>query len=149
LYGSAGYLNCLNSRSGNNVKVDYWTEDNRDAKYPRPNGLGGDTPKYGSTLGYFDASYLKIRTITLAYNLESNKWFKKTGIDKLRVYCSVQNPFVMFSPFTKESGLDPETNSYGNENAALPYSGTLRRLLTIGTNTPSTRNYLIGINLTF
>jgi TonB-linked SusC/RagA family outer membrane protein len=149
LYGSASYLNSLSSRSGNNVRVDYWTEDNRDAKYPRPNGLGGDNPKYGSTLGYFDASYLKIRSITLAYNVESNKWFKKTGIDKMRIYCSVQNPIVMFSSFTKESGLDPETNSYGNENAALPYSGTLRRLLTIGTNTPSTRNYLIGINLTF
>ena len=25
----------------------------------------------------------------------------------------------------------------------------LKRLLTIGTNTPSTRNYLFGVNLTF
>jgi TonB-dependent starch-binding outer membrane protein SusC len=152
LYGSAGYLNNMNSRSGNNVKVDYWTEDNRDAKYPRPNGLGGDNPKYGSTLGYFDGSYLKIRSVTLAYNFEGNKWFKKSGIDKMRIYFSVQNPVVMFSSFTKESGLDPETNSYANENAALPIASStssLKRLLTIGTNTPSTRNYLIGINLTF
>jgi TonB-dependent starch-binding outer membrane protein SusC len=147
-YGSSSYLNNLNTRSGNNVKVDYWTEDNRDAKYPRPNGLGGDNPKYGSTLGYFDASYFKIRAITLGYNFEGNKWFKKSGIERMRVYCTVQNPIV-FSPYTKESGMDPETNSYGNENAATPYSGTLRRLLTIGTNTPSTRNYMIGINLTF
>jgi hypothetical protein len=44
--------------------------------------------------------------------------------------------------------MDPETNSYGDENAAT--TGTYqRRLLTIGTNTPSTRNYLVGINLTF
>jgi TonB-dependent starch-binding outer membrane protein SusC len=150
LYGSASYLNNMNSRSNNNVKVDYWTEDNRDAKYPRPNGLGGDNPKYGSTLGYFDASYLKIRTITLGYNLDSNKWFKKSGIDKMRIYCTVQNPIV-FSPYTKESGMDPETNSYGDQNAATPYDTKtqLKRLLTIGTNTPSTRNYLIGINLTF
>jgi len=150
LYGSASYLNNMNSRSSNNVKVDYWTEDNRDAKYPRPNGLGGDNPKYGSTLGYFDASSLKIRTITLGYNLESNKWFKKSGIEKLRVYCAVQNPIV-FSPYTKESGMDPETNSYGDQNAATPYDSKtqLKRLLTIGTNTPSTRNFLIGINLTF
>jgi TonB-dependent starch-binding outer membrane protein SusC len=150
LYGSASYLNNLNSRSNNNVKVDYWTEDNRNAKYPRPNGLGGDNPKYGSTLGYFDASYLKIRTITLGYNLESNKWFKKSGIDKMRIFCTIQNPIV-FSPYTKESGMDPETNSYGDQNAATPYDTKtqLKRLLTIGTNTPSTRNYLIGINLTF
>ena len=68
----------------------------------------------------------------------------------MRVYCSVQNPIV-FSPYTKESGMDPETNSYGDQNAATPYDTNtqLKRLLTIGTNTPSTRNYLIGINLTF
>jgi hypothetical protein len=71
------------------------------------------------------------------------------GVDRLRVYCTVQNPFVFFSPYKKESGMDPETNSYGNENAAVAYSSNLRRLLTIGTNTPSTRNFMIGVNLTF
>ncbi len=148
LYGSAGYLNMLSGRRGN-VKVDYWTADNTGAKYPKPGGVGGDNPKYGSTLGYFDASYLKVRTITLGYNFEHNNWVKRAGIDKLRIYCTVQNPFVIFSPYHKESGMDPETNSYGNENAAVSYSEKLRRILTIGTNTPSTRNYLIGINLTF
>eukprot|EP01035_Chromulina_nebulosa_P001730 gene1730-2332_t len=65
LYGSGGYLNMLTGRR-NNVKVDYWTPENTDAKYPKPGGiLSGDNPKYGSTLGYFDASYLKIRTISL------------------------------------------------------------------------------------
>jgi TonB-dependent starch-binding outer membrane protein SusC len=43
--------------------------------------------------------------------------------------------------------MDPETNSYGNENQAV--SSYLRRILTIGTNTPSTRNYILGVNLTF
>ena len=149
LYGERSYLNNLNTRSGNNVKVDYWTENNTDAKYPRPNGVGGDNPTHGSTLAYFDASYLKIRTITLGYNFESNKWFKKSGIDRLRVYFTVQNPLVMFSPYKNESGMDPETNSYANENAAVAYPVNLKRMLTIGTNTPTTRNYLFGINLTF
>jgi len=90
---------------------------------------------------------LKIRNISLGYNLEGLSWINNAGINKLRIYCTVQNPFVLFSPYTKESGMDPETNSYGNENQASP--GYQRRLLTIGTNTPSTRNYLIGINLTF
>jgi hypothetical protein len=84
----------------------------------------------------------------LGYNFRQD-WVKKAGINQLRVYCSVQNPFVFFSPYHRESGMDPETNSYGDENAAVPYSSNLRRLLTIGTNTPSTRNYLIGINLSF
>ena len=149
LYGSGSYLNNLNTRSGNNVRIDYWTPDNTDAKYPKPNGVGGDNPKYGSTMGYFDASYLKVRTITLGYYLDSNEWVKRAGFKTLRVYATVQNPFVLFSPYTKESGMDPETNSYGNENAAVPLSGSLRRLLTIGTNTPATRNYMIGINMTF
>jgi TonB-dependent starch-binding outer membrane protein SusC len=148
LYGSAGYLNNLNSRAGNNVSVDYWTPENTGAKYPAPGGVGGDNPKYGSTLGYFDASYLKIRTITLGYNV-SKSLLARAGISNVRVYVAVQNPFVMFSPYHDESGMDPETNSYGNENAAVPYSSNLRRILTVGTNTPSTRNYLLGLNLTF
>ena len=149
IYGSGGYLNNLNTRSGNNVKIDYWMPTDTNAWAPKPNGVGGDNPKYSSTLGYFDASYLKIRTITLGYNFESINWIKSAGISHLRLYFTVENPFVMFSPYKKESGMDPETNSYGNENAAVPLSGSLRRLLTIGTNTPATRNYLIGINLTF
>ena len=150
LYSSAGYLNLLTGRRGN-VKVDYWTPQNTGAKYPAPGGvLSGDNPKYGSTLGYFDGSYMKIRTISLGYNL-SQKLIRKAGIDKLRIYCTVQNPFVLFSPYNKETGMDPETNSYANDGTttASPLSYNLRRLLTIGTNTPSTRNYLIGINLTF
>lgn len=148
LYSSSGYLNLLSGRRGN-VKVDYWTPDNTGAKYPAPGASGvysGDNPKYGSTMGYFDGSYMKIRTISLGYNV-GQKWINKAGIDKLRIYCTVQNPFVLFSPYNKETGLDPETNSYGNENQASP--GYQRRLLTIGTNTPSTRNYMIGLNLTF
>ena len=139
----------LSGRRGN-VKVDYWTPENTDAKYPKPGGItSSDNPKYGSTLGYFDATYLKVRTITLGYNFDQIKAVKNFGIDKMRIYCTVQNPFVMFSPYYKESGMDPETNSMGNENAAVAYGYNLRRLLTIGTNTPTTRNYLIGINLTF
>jgi len=149
LYSSSGYLNLMTGRRGN-VKVDYWTPQNTDAKYPDPAGvLSGDNPKYGSTLGYFDGSYLKMRTITLGYDLGQNNWIKNAGISRLRLYATVQNPFVMFSPYHKESGMDPETNSYGNENAAVALSSNLRRLLTIGTNTPSTRNYMIGIDLTF
>lgn len=145
LYAANGYLNNLNSRSGNNVKVDFWTPENTDAKYPKPNGVGGDNPKYGSTLGYFDASYLKVRTIALGYNFNQSV-LKNLGIEKLRMYCTVENPFVMFSPYNKESGMDPEPNSYGNENVAV---GGPRRLLIVGTNTPSTRNYLVGLNVTF
>jgi TonB-linked SusC/RagA family outer membrane protein len=147
LYTRSGYLNMLSGRRGN-VEVDYWMPDNTGAKYPFPGGLvDGDAPKYGSTLGYFDASYLKIRTITLGYNF-TPKLTKKVGVDRLRVYFTVQNPFVLFSPYHDESGMDPETNSYGNQNQAVE-SAYQSRLLVIGTNSPATRNYLFGLNLTF
>jgi TonB-linked SusC/RagA family outer membrane protein len=151
LHSSSGYLNQLTSRV-NNMDVDYWTEQNTGAKYPKPGGIqNGDNPKYGSTLGYFDAGYLKIRAITLGYNFDSLKCIKDFGISRLRLYASVQNPFVLFSPFNNESGLDPETNSWANENTAVAVDGYTgkHKMPIIGYNTPATRNFLLGLNLTF
>jgi len=146
LYGSAGYLDLLTGRRGN-INVDYWTPTNTKARFPNPAGpLSGDNPEYGSTLGYFSASYLKIETITLGYNF-SQKWLKYAGIEKMRVYCTVQNPLILFSPYHNQSGMDPETNSYGDQNSAV--SSYVHRILTVGYNTPSTHNYLIGLNITF
>ncbi|MFC3199396.1 SusC/RagA family TonB-linked outer membrane protein [Parapedobacter deserti] len=145
IYGSNGYLNLLNGRNGN-IKVDYWTPDNTGAKYPNPEGpRSGDNLKYMSTMGYFNASFLKIRTLTLGYDFSQ---LRRSGVN-LRLYVTAQNPFVLFSPYHKESGMDPEPNSFGNENAAVNLSDNLRRITTLGTNTPATRNYLIGVNLTF
>ena len=155
LYSASGYLNLMTGRR-QNVKVDYWTPTNTGAKYPAPDGvLSGDNPKYGESLGLFDASYLKIRTISLGYSFDRIQWVNN-NIGKLRLYVTAQNPIVMFSPYKKESGMDPETNSFADQNSAVALFGnsrttsaSLSRILTIGTNTPSTRNYLIGINLTF
>lgn len=152
IHGSAGYLNTLTGRR-NNINVDYWTPDNTDAKYPDPAGIiSSDNPKYGSTLSYFDGSFLKIRTITLGHDF--NQSLIKNSRVRLRAYFTVQNPFVMFSPFHRESGMDPETNSFGSQNVASTGAisqnqNLLNRILTVGFNTPSTRNYIIGLNLTF
>ena len=151
LHSSSGYLNQLTSRV-NNMDVDYWTEQNTGAKYPKPGGIqNGDNPKYGSTLGYFDAGYLKIRAITLGYNFDSLKCIKDFGISRLRLYASVQNPFVLFSPFNNESGLDPETNSWANQNTAVAYSeySGKHKMPIVGYNTPATRNFMFGLNVTF
>jgi len=148
LYSANGYLNMLSGRRGQ-VNVDYWTPENTGAKFPKPGGLmSGDNPKYGNTLALFDASYLKIRTITLGYNF-NKKMVQNLGIQNLRLYATVQNPFVLFAPYTSETGMDPETNSYGDENAATTTGLVNRRILTIGTNSPSTRNFMLGVNLTF
>ncbi len=147
LYAAGGYLDLLSGRR-NNVNVNYWTPSNTSGTFPLPGGLtSGDNPKYGSTLGYFDASYLKISTMTLGYDLSSLGVLKNSGISKLRFYVTVQNPFVMFSPFYRETGLDPQSNSYGDQNSAT--AAYPHRILTVGANTPETRNFLLGINLTF
>lgn len=149
LHSSFGYLNMLNGRRGN-VDVDYWTPENTGARYPNPAGWkSGDNPKYGSTLGIFDGGYCKVRDITLGYSFDSMEGVKKLGINKLRLYATVQNPFVISSKYHKETGLDPETNSRGNENVATAASGYSSRTYTIATNTPQTRRYLVGLNLTF
>jgi TonB-dependent starch-binding outer membrane protein SusC len=145
LNGGSSYLNLMTGRRGQ-IKVDYWTPDNTGAKYPAPSGvLSGDNPKYISTESYFDGSYMKIRNIQLGYNFNQS-FLKNAGVN-MRMYFTVQNPFVLFSEFNKEMGLDPETNSYGNQNVAT--GGYNSRILTVGFNAPSTRNYVIGVNLTF
>ena len=151
IHSSNGYLNMLTGRRGQ-LDVDYWTEENTGAKYPRPGGIqSGDNPKYGSTLGYFDAGYLKIRAITLGYNFDNLKAIKDLGISRLRLYATVQNPFVLFSPFNNESGLDPETNSWANQNTAVAVDGYTgkHRMPIVGYNTPATRNFMFGVNVTF
>ena len=149
IHSSNGYLNMLTGRRGQ-LDVDYWTEENTGARYPKPGGLtSSDNPKYGSTLGYFNAGYLKCRAITLGYNFENLKAVKDFGISRLRLYATVQNPFVLFSPYNNESGLDPETNSWSNENTAVGYSFGSHRMPIVGYNTPSTRNFIFGLNVTF
>ena len=151
IHSSNGYLNMLTGRRGQ-LDVDYWTEDNTGAKYPKPAGAGDtDNAKYASTLGYFDAGYLKIRAITLGYNFDKLKAVRDFGISRLRLYATIQNPFVLFSPFNNESGLDPETNSFANQNTAVGIDGYTgkHRMPIVGYNTPATRNFLFGINVTF
>jgi TonB-linked SusC/RagA family outer membrane protein len=171
LYSGGGYLNMLSGRRGN-VDVDYFHADrdektgkilqddngkyrvyNANSDYPDPKTVyQGDNPKYASTLGFFDATFCKIRTITLGYNFKNKgiKWMDEVGIKKIRVYATIQNPWVIASKFKKETGLDPETNSFGNQNVAV-VSGSYRasQIPTVGTNTPSTRTFLFGLNVTF
>lgn len=151
IHSSNGYLNMLTGRRGQ-LDVDYWTEENTGAKYPKPGGIiSSDNPKYGSTLGYFNAGYLKVRAITLGYNFDNLSAIKNLGISRLRLYATIQNPFVLFSPYNNESGLDPETNSWANENTAVAVDGYTgkHKMPIVGYNTPATRNFLFGINVTF
>ena len=54
---------------------------------------------------------MKVKYITLGYSLPKS-WLSKIGCQKLRIYCTVTNPFV----FTKYKGYDPEWASADLEN---------------------------------
>lgn len=122
----------LNGRY-NCAQVNYWRiigEDengnpisNKSNEAPRPN-RDFENPNYKDALYFDNASFLRIGQVTLGYTLPKSI-MQKAGIQKLRVYTTVQNAYV----FTGYDGTDPESGESFNE--------------------PMPRTYLLGVNLTF
>jgi TonB-linked SusC/RagA family outer membrane protein len=148
--GANGYPMFMQSRR-NQLKVDYWTPTNPTNSFPRPDA-SRDNPLFGSTLGYVDGSFIKLRTINLSYSFP-NKMLAKAGINSLKVFVNVLNPFVLYSPFVKEGyGPDPEGNGYGGTVSSTSAGGSSSvpgRAITVNANTPSTRQINFGLNLKF
>lgn len=142
----AAYLSILNARR-NNVKVDYWTPSNPTNKFPSPAGMLASGAIGLTTLGYYDASFIKMRSINFGYSFNA-RLLNKMKAQNIRVYFTAQNPFVLYSPYMKEGGVDPEATALGNTGVQNP--GNLSsRALTIGLSTPPTRAFLIGANVRF
>jgi len=138
---SSNPYNTLEGRR-NGPNVDYWTPDNPTNAYPRPGQA--QQPVYGSTLGYSDATYMKIRSINLSYNLPSS-WLEKAGIGGIRIYAQAQNPFkAFFSPYVKEGGVDPETTGFGGSN-----SPGWNNRVTVQPNTPPVKQFILGITIKY
>lgn len=80
--------------------VDFWTPENQDAKWPRP-GIASqnDMP----ALAFEKASFLKLREVTLGYNLPAHL-ISRIGISNMRIYGSLQNYFT----FSNLDNYDPE-----------------------------------------
>ena len=141
----ADYLSILNGRR-NSVKVDYWTPTNPTNKFPSPAGMLGSSIGL-TTLGYYDASFIKMRSINLGYSFDA-KVLSSVKAQQIRVYVTAQNPFVLYAPYMREGGVDPEATAVGNTGVQDP--GNLsRRALTIGLATPPTRAFLFGLNVWF
>jgi TonB-linked SusC/RagA family outer membrane protein len=88
----------------NSSNVDYWTPENPTNAFPRPNSSYSTTNYlYQSTLGYVDGSFIKIRDVSLGYNIPS-ALVKKIGVGRVRVYSTLQNYFT----FSKIKDYDPE-----------------------------------------
>jgi TonB-linked SusC/RagA family outer membrane protein len=62
----------------------------------------------GSDWNYVDASFVRLKNLSLSYNIPG-EWKNKAGIHSLKVYLHGQNLLT----FTKYKGLDPEMQSTG------------------------------------
>ena len=105
----------------NSIKVDYWTPSNPSNTMSRP--------KYSSSqanqrvLAYQDASYVRLRSLTLGYTLPRHISMK-AKLQKLRVYVTATNLFT-----------STDFLSYSPEFSATGY--------------PETRQWVFGINIGF
>ena len=105
-----------------NEHLDYWTESNKDAYYPKPyiHSAGGVGPFRNKNVQTNDrylqsARYCRLKNITLAYDLPQ-EWIHRAHLTKVQVYFSGEN-LLTFTPLAKM--FDPESiftsNSYTSE----------------------------------
>lgn len=109
-----------------------YQETTHEGKYPFPASSvveKGDVTSYylGLTNSFADASFVKVKHITLGYSLPKTL-LSKFGCSQLRLYATVTNPFV----FTDYKGYDPEW-----ANVSLSADG------------PSTVTWQFGANIKF
>lgn len=114
----------------NNLVVDYWTPENKANYWPKPNA-NKQWFDYRSSLAIVDASYLKVKNITLGYTLPKPVR-SKLGLGAVRLYTTVSNPFTFFSDYIDDfGGLDPETDG------------------SVNINTPAMWSMIFGLNVSF
>ncbi|MBK7009154.1 MAG: TonB-dependent receptor [Saprospiraceae bacterium] len=94
--------------------LNRWTPDNRITDMPRAIGNGNVKNVLNSTRFIEDGSYIRIKSLTLAYNF-SGTWLTKAGLSALRLYATGQNLFTI----TGYSGYDPEVNAFGRSATEL------------------------------
>lgn len=109
-----------------NIAVDYWTPENPEGEYPRPNA-DQEFPRNNSSMAYFRGDFLRVQNVTLSYSLPTSL-LENVGAQSLRVYVGTDNPFVYAPQYVQnELGVDPENT---------------------GLDTPPTRSLRFGVDLT-
>lgn len=100
LYGRLKYFYNTGGESetarGVQRTINYYNENNMNAEYQKPVYSEGSGDAYYPALGYKKASFIKIRNISLGYNLNSNT-LKTSAISGLKIYVQVVNPGMLFS----------------------------------------------------
>lgn len=97
--------------------------------------VGNKENNHNSSRYVENGSYLRVKSITLSYTLNS-KWLKKMHLSQVQPYITMQNLFTI----TSYSGYDPEVNAYGNDAVALGVDyGTY----------PQSKSFIFGLNVSF
>ena len=81
----------------NQHEIDYWTPQNPGAEWQKPilaQATAGSGDDFSTLLGYRKASFLKVRNISLGYNLPKNI-LKAATLSHAKVYAQVINPFSL------------------------------------------------------
>jgi TonB-linked SusC/RagA family outer membrane protein len=103
------------------------------------NSDGSFNHNYESSRFLEDASYIRLRNISLSYHLPKNV-ISKVGLNQFRVYLNATNLLT----FTKYSGADPEVNVAGDYNGGV---GTVQGL--DFSTPPHPRTVVFGFNVTY
>ncbi len=111
--------------------LNRWTETNPSNKYPSFVNPAGQGNKAVSDLTVEDASYIRLQTAQLSYQvpLKTRRVF-----DRISVYVSGQNLYTI----TNYSGQDPTTNSNGDGSLKIDFNSY-----------PVYRTYTLGVELGF
>jgi TonB-linked SusC/RagA family outer membrane protein len=142
LYG--GFAYDTQSRGFNSYRdvLNRWTPSNTDTDIPKVSVDDRNGNRRLSTRFLEDGSYLRLRNISIGYNLTD--LLKLDAIQNLRVYCGIRNAFTL----TKYSGLDPEIQANTNDTQGFNISSDLAVGIDWGT-VPAPRTFLFGVNLDF
>ncbi|MBX3239342.1 MAG: TonB-dependent receptor [Chitinophagaceae bacterium] len=89
----------------NGIKVNYWTPENPSTTHPRPNYASGQAPPHTGLLTISDASYTRLRTLSLGYNVPPSV-LGRVKMSSLRVYITANNLVTV----TNYKSYSPENN---------------------------------------
>ncbi len=119
----------FDSKNQSTAVLRRWTPDNRETDIPRAGNINNVR---NSSRFVEDGSYLRLKAITLAYNINPQS-LQRLKVQKLSVYVTGQNLLTL----TNYSGFDPEVNAFGRSATELGIDyGTYpqARTLTAGVN---------------
>lgn len=105
----SGFHQNLNQLAGRyeQMKVDYWTPNNPTNEFPQPKS-NQEFPVNNGAIINFDGSFVKLRNINFGYSVPQ-KYAKLIGLESLRLFTSIQQPYIWSTYRSKYNGVDPET----------------------------------------